>query len=74
MGNTTLNRSANHFRLLGQTGSMKVFNNKQGAFKFLDGFEDDYRIKSANILGTTLNTTSLQTCKASVIASDINKH
>ena len=37
--------------LLGQTWEDKVFTDKKGAFQYLDGYEDDYRIKSNSLLG-----------------------
>ena len=40
------------FRLLGQTWESKMFAEKSSdAFKLLDGFEDDYRIRSNDIFG-----------------------
>lgn len=42
---------ANTYSLLGQTWEEKNFEGKQGAFKLLDGYEDDYRIASRNIFG-----------------------
>lgn len=44
-------QNANHFRLLGQTWETKVYMDKKGAFIYLDGAEDDYRIKSNDIFG-----------------------
>ena len=38
-------------RLLGQTWQNKMFAEKTGAFQYLDGFEDDYRVKSRNLFG-----------------------
>ena len=38
-------------RLLGQTWEYKVFEDKSGAFKYLDGSEGDYHVKSGNIFG-----------------------
>ena len=36
-------------RLLGQTAENKFFAQKTGAFQYLDGAEDDYRIKSNDL-------------------------
>ena len=39
------------YRLMGQTWNEKNFADKSGAFKYLDGEEENYRIKSNNIFG-----------------------
>lgn len=38
-------------RLLGQTHEEKYFAEKENAFRYLDGREDDYRVKSQDLFG-----------------------